>query len=92
MKKIICMILVGALLAPSMAVGQTVPQAQTTPVAKITAEQATKIALERIPGKVTSVVMERKLGKNVYTVEIQTPKGEKDVFVDVETGRIVGTE
>jgi len=88
MKLTICAVLLALLLTPTMAAGQAQPQ----PVAKITAEQATKIALERIPGKVTSVVIERKLGKNVYTVEIQTANGEKDVFVDIESGRIVGTD
>jgi uncharacterized membrane protein YkoI len=62
-------------------------------VAKITEAQAMKIALEQIPGKVTDVKIERKRGKNVYVVEIQTPDGgEKDVFVDIETGKIVGTD
>jgi len=61
--------------------------------AKITEAQATKIALEQIPGKVTDVKIERKRGKNVYVVEIQTPDGgEKDVFVDIESGKIVGTD
>jgi uncharacterized membrane protein YkoI len=62
-------------------------------VAKITEAQATKIALEQIPGKVTDVKIERKRGKNVYVVEIQTPDGgEKDVFVDIESGKVVGTD
>jgi hypothetical protein len=68
------------------------PSRQKSPVAKISREQATKIALEQIPGRVTDVTIERKLGKNVYVVEIRTPRGEKDVFVDIETGKIVGTE
>ena len=76
------------LLAPAMAAAQV-----QSPVAKITEAQATKIALERIPGKVTDVKIERKRGKNVYVVEIQTPDGgEKDVFVDIESGKIVGTD
>jgi uncharacterized membrane protein YkoI len=69
------------------------PLKYTPPVAKVTGAQATKIALERIPGKVTDVKIERKKGKNVYVVEIQTPnQGEKDVFVDIESGSIVGTD
>jgi uncharacterized membrane protein YkoI len=83
------------LLAPAMAAAQAQRQPgteQAPPVAKISEEQATKIALERIPGKATSVKIERKLGKNVYVVEIQTPQGEKDVFVDIESGKIVGTD
>lgn len=68
------------------------PLKYTPPVAKISGDQATKIALGRIPGKATSVKIERKLGKNVYVVEIQTREGEKDVFVDIESGVIVGTD
>lgn len=86
------------LLAPSVAAAQAQRQPgpgteRPAPVAKITEEQATKIALERIPGKVTDVKIERKRGKNVYVVEIQTPDGgEKDVFVDIVSGQIVGTD
>jgi len=69
------------------------PVKYTPPVAKISGAEATKVALELIPGRVTSLTIERKLGKNVYVVEIRTPNGgEKDVFVDIETGKIVGTD
>jgi uncharacterized membrane protein YkoI len=90
--------LLAIVLAPAMAAAQAPRQPgagteRAPPVAKISEEQATKIALERIPGKVTEVKIERKLGKNVYVVEIQTPnEGEKDVFVDIVTGKIVGTD
>src|SRR5215813_10822342 len=77
-------------LVPATAAAEA-QQRQPTP--KITEEQATTIALERIPGKVTEVTIERKRGKYVYVVEIQTPDaGEKDVFVDIQTGEIVGTD
>jgi len=69
--------------------------AQTTPpVAKITDSQATEIALKEVPGKVTSIEIER-LGKyNVYAVEIIAKEDgvETDVFVDLESGKIVGTD
>jgi uncharacterized membrane protein YkoI len=69
------------------------PLKYTPPVAKVSGEQATKIALALIPGKVTSLKIERKRGKNVYVVEIQTrDRGERDVFVDIESGQIVGTD
>lgn len=93
--------LLAILLAPAMAVAQAQPGVGTergTPpksapaAAKVSEEQATKIALERIPGTVTSVTIERKRGKRVYVVEIQTPGGERDVFVDITSGKIVGTE
>jgi uncharacterized membrane protein YkoI len=74
------------LLAPAMAAAQPAGT-------KITKEQATKVALEQVPGKVTDVTIEKKRGKNVYVVEIQSPdQGEKDVLVDMESGKVVGTE
>lgn len=98
MKGTICVGLLAILLASPMAVVQAQqppgPGTQrTSPAAKITEDQAKRIALERIPGKVTDVTIERKRGKNVYVVEIQSPdQGEKDVLVDIQTGQIVGTE
>ncbi len=69
------------------------PLKYTPPVAKVSGEEATKIALAEVPGKATSVKIERKRGKNVYVVEIQTKdRGEIDVFVDIESGKIVGTD
>ena len=68
------------------------PLKYTPPVAKISGNDATKIALERFPGVVTKLEIERKRGKNVYVVEIRTPQGEKDVFVDIESGDIAGTD
>jgi len=85
------------LAAPAVAVAQAQQpgpsKERAQPAAKITEEQAKKIALERIPGKVTDVAIEKKGGKNVYVIEIQSPEqGEKDVFVDIETGKIIGTD
>jgi hypothetical protein len=64
------------------------------PVPKVTGMQATDIALKEVPGKVTSMKIER-LGKNnVYAVEIIAQKDgvETDVFVDIESGKIIGTD
>jgi uncharacterized membrane protein YkoI len=64
------------------------------PVAKIDDLKATEIALKKIPGKANSVKIER-IGKhNVYTVEIIADKDgvEWDVFVDIKTGEVVGTD
>ena len=61
--------------------------------AKITSDQASAIALKAIPGKVTGVTIEKKLGKNVYVVEIMSQtQGEKDVFVDLVSGKVIGTD
>lgn len=65
----------------------------TPPVAKVTGEQAQQIALAVVPGRVNSLKIERKRNRNVYTVEIITPtRAERDVFVDIETGEVVGTD
>ena len=99
MKRTIHWVLLASLflVAPAVAVVQAQQpgpsKERAPPAAKITEEQAKKIALERIPGKVTDVAIEKKGGKNVYVIEIQSPEqGEKDVFVDIETGKIIGTD
>lgn len=68
------------------------PAGNARPVAKITTDEAKKIALQHMKGKVTEIKIERKLGKRVYVVEMQTADGEKDVFVDIENGKVVGTD
>jgi uncharacterized membrane protein YkoI len=64
------------------------------PAPKITQEQATQIALKVVPGKVTDVAIERKRGRRVYVVEIVAEKdgAETDVLVDIESGKVLGTE
>jgi hypothetical protein len=68
------------------------PSKLKSAAAKISADEAKKLALGRVPGKVTDITIERKKGKSVYVVEIKTGSGEVDVLVDVETGKILGTE
>ncbi len=55
-------------------------------------EQAVEIALNIVHGDVTDVEIERKNGHEVYAVEIDDDGDEVDVFVDIKTGEIVGTE
>jgi uncharacterized membrane protein YkoI len=64
------------------------------PANKITQEQASEVALKVVPGKVTDITIEKKRGRNVYVVEIIAEKGgvETDVLVDIESGRVLGTE
>jgi uncharacterized membrane protein YkoI len=64
------------------------------PVAKVSGGEAAEIALKKVPGKANSVSIERKSGKNVYVVEIieKSSGKEVDVFVDIETGKVVGTD
>jgi uncharacterized membrane protein YkoI len=89
MKRALYASLLAVLLLPAMVTAEPPRKAG----AKISPEEASKIALERIPGNVTDVTIERKRGKEVYVVEILTAnEGEKDVLVDIKTGRIIGTE
>lgn len=67
--------------------------AASAPAAKITEEQAKEIALKAMPGKVTKVAIEKRKGKTVYAVEIMSAKqGEKDVWVDIMTGKVIGID
>ena len=63
------------------------------PIAKVTEDEAKAIALKHLPGKVTGVTIERKKGKRVFVIEIMSEsRGEVDVFVDMVTGKVIGTD
>ena len=64
------------------------------PIAKINGMEATDIALAKIPGEANSIKIERLGKRNVYAVEIIAAADgmEWDVFVDIATGEIVGTD
>jgi Peptidase propeptide and YPEB domain len=71
------------------------PRQQTVPpVAKVSSPDAQEIALKEVPGKITSMKIERFGKYNVYAVEIIADKDgvETDVFVDIESGKVVGTD
>ena len=63
-------------------------------VPNISEEQATQAALKAVPGEVTHFGVETKKGKKVYVIEIIAKKDgkETDVFVDMETGKVLGTD
>lgn len=63
------------------------------PNRKISDEKAVEIALKKVPGEVTHVGLERKLGKLSIVVEVQADTGvETDVIIDMETGEVRGFE
>jgi len=78
------------------AAGETKPDpaAAKVPAVRISEEQATRAALQVLPGKVTDVTIEKKRGKNVYVIEILAEKNgaETDVLVDTDTGAVLGVE
>lgn len=59
---------------------------------KITEKEAVNIALKEVSGTVTDIELERKRGHEVYSVEIDDNGEEVDVFVDIKTGEVIGTE
>jgi len=62
--------------------------------ALITEEQAVSIAQKAVPGDVTAVAIEKKLGANRYVVEVLAKEDgvETDVIIDMETGKVLTTE
>jgi len=62
-------------------------------ITDISPEQAKEIALLEVPGVVTDLAREGFRGKVAYAVEIKSENGQEiDVFVDVKTGKVLGTE
>ena len=59
---------------------------------EITEKEAIQIALSKVNGEVTDVEFEKKMGHEVYSVEIDDNGDEVDVYVDIKTGEVVGTE
>ncbi len=62
--------------------------------ARISEEEAKKIAVKAVPGTVTGVAIEKKLGANRYVVEVIAADdgAETDVIIEMETGKVLATE
>ena len=68
-------------------------QAELAKQAKISEEEATKAALEKVPGTVKQVELEDEDGTIVYGIEVVSTDGtQQDVKVDAKTGKIVKVE
>jgi hypothetical protein len=63
--------------------------AQSKPKPKISMEQATTIALQKENGTVKSSELEKEHGRWIYSFDISTPSGIREVNVDANTGKIV---
>jgi uncharacterized membrane protein YkoI len=73
--------------------GATAAAGAAPPARKITDDRAKEIAVQRVPGQVTHVGLERKLGKLSIVVEVLATDGtETDVIIDMETGEVRGVE
>jgi uncharacterized membrane protein YkoI len=61
--------------------------------AQVTADQAIKSAMEKVPGTVVEAELERKHGKTVWEVEILGADGKvTEVHIDAGTGTVIDTE
>ena len=92
----------GALLMVGLVVGFTAPAwsddkegniADLAKDAKVTADQAIKTAMEKVPGTVVEAELEKKHGKTVWEVEILGADGKvTEVHIDAATGTVIDTE
>jgi uncharacterized membrane protein YkoI len=61
--------------------------------AKVTADQAIKTAMDKVPGTVVEAELEKKHGKTVWEVEIFGADGKvTEVHIDAATGMVIDTE
>jgi uncharacterized membrane protein YkoI len=64
----------------------------TTNTSAISAEEAAKIATNEVNGKVTEIEKEIEHGRLEYKFEIQSNRGDAEVRVDAESGKITRVE
>src|ERR1035438_3228552 len=64
-------------------------QAELSKEAKITMEQARKVALAKEAGTITEGELEREKGRLIYSFDIKMADGIHEVNVDAKTGEIV---
>ena len=79
----------------SIAVAADESQAALKAQAKITQEQAAKIALAKVPnGKIESAELEKEHRKLIWSFDISVPKSKNitEVQVNAKTGKIVSTK
>ncbi|WP_285768304.1 PepSY domain-containing protein [Peribacillus sp. SI8-4] len=65
---------------------------QAVEEAKVSMEEAEKIALKKVGGQVTDAELDSENGGLVYELEIKQDKKEFDVVVDAMTGKVLKTE
>src|ERR1044071_5102615 len=81
------------LLAMCLVVGSSTVAWSDVKDAKVTAEQAIKTAMEKVPGTVVEAELEKKHGKTVWEVEILGVDGTvTEVHIDAANGTVIDTE
>ncbi len=75
--------------APQIAGGETQEAKALANYAKITPKDAENAALAKVPGKVVKVSLDDENGYVVYSVEISTNSGIKDIKIDAGNGQVL---
>jgi uncharacterized membrane protein YkoI len=83
------------ILAQSGSTSKSPAASASTKVSKtITEDEAKRLALQAVPGKVTDIAIEKKKGVDRYVVEVVPEKGGKevDVIIHMTTGKVLAVE
>lgn len=92
-KSLLAISLVFGSVAPALSDDKEAHVADLVKDAKITAEQAIKTAMEKVPGTVVEAELEKKHGKTVWEVEIFGVEGSvTEVHIDAATGAVIDAE
>ena len=84
-----------ALLLTSVALADQSSSKHTVKSAKpkITMKQARIAALKAVPdGRIKSAELETEAGKRIYSFDVKTKDGIKEVWVDPQTGEVIKNE
>jgi hypothetical protein len=91
-KTVIGFLLVMALAFSVAANDKKSSQKQLAKEAKITMKEARATALKEVPGKIKEAELEREDGKLIYSFDISTKEGIKEVQIDAITGTLLKVE
>jgi hypothetical protein len=82
-----------AIVATALAITLGAAQPASAQHPKITMKQARATALAALPNaKIKSAELETEEGQFIYSFDMKTPQGIKEVWVDAMTGQVVRTE
>jgi uncharacterized membrane protein YkoI len=93
MKRIVVFTMVGSLLAVAGAALAAERQPNLlSSQAKLSMEEAEKLALKSAPGKTTEIELEHENGNLVYSVHVHNGPASKKVEIDAISGKVHGIE
>jgi uncharacterized membrane protein YkoI len=87
------MLAVGTLTTGEAYSGEKKSKVEMAATAKVTIDEAIKIASEKVSGKVIEAELEKKHDKLVWEVEVVTTENKvMEVHIDAETGAVIDVE